>query len=314
MNIRAENKQYVPEKVVFVTDILCSSDAYDKVVEASDNLTESGLAVCIIDSAAAKNFFDKVEAYQKCLLLTDDEAQFAQMSEAGFNVIGMCIEDTEKIPDFKGSVYVFSDIARVDVDSYIKAYQRIKGYPWFILETQRCLVRETTIDDIDSFYKIYSDPSMTEYMEGLFENPDDERKYTADYISKVYGLMGFGVWTVVDKKSGEIMGRAGFSIRGGFEDIELGFLIAVPFQGRGYATEVCSAIMNYGKEELGFDHLLAFVKKDNIKSIHVCEKLGFKPEDEVRLEENIYGDSYNGTVVSMSPVHYGNYCRMICRI
>ena len=52
--------------------------------------------------------------------------------------------------------------------------------------------------------------------------------------------------------------------------------------------------------------------KENEVSIHICEKLGFHACDEVNIEENIYGESYqNGHSVSFSPSHYGKYIRLI---
>ena len=158
-------------------------------------------------------------------------------------------------------------------------------------------------------------------MEGLFQDPQDERRYTEDYIRNVYGLLGFGVWTVVEKASGEIIGRAGFSIRNGFEEVELGFLIGEPWQRKGYAKEVCQAILQYGKEVLGFSMVMALVKKENTVSIHLLQELGFVVTEEVEIEENIYGNRYlrgeeeeqtkqaSGTV-ALTPAHFGSYLKM----
>ena len=149
-------------------------------------------------------------------------------------------------------------------------------------------------------------------MEGLFDNPEDEKRYQKDYIEKVYGLMGFGIWTVIRKGDGRIIGRAGFSIRNGFDDIELGFLIGKDYQRQGYAYEVCSAILEYGKDTLLFDKVQTLVKAENQVSIHLCEKLGFKTTDTVNVEENIYGKEYKTDKnVPVSQSHFGKYVRMV---
>jgi len=213
---------------------------------------------------------------------------------------------------FEGVKFIFADIDDVDYDSFVKAYQRMAHEPWHILETERCSIRETTIEDVDKFYEIYSEPSMTKYMEGLFENPDDEKRYTKDYIDKVYGLLGFGTWTILDKETSDIIGRAGFSIRNGFDNVELGFLISVPYQNQGRAVEVCNAILDYGQKVLMFDKVQALVKKENEVSIHILKKLGFEVCDEVDIEENIYGNTYqDGKQVELSEAHYGSYVRML---
>ena len=222
---------------------------------------------------------------------------------------------------FSGISYIFAEVDEVEADSYVKAYEREANLPWQILETERLQVRETTVQDIEAFYRIYAGTSITRFMEGLFQDPQDERRYTEDYIRNVYGLLGFGVWTVVEKASGEIIGRAGFSIRNGFEEVELGFLIGEPWQRKGYAKEVCQAILQYGKEVLGFSMVMALVKKENTVSIHLLQELGFVVTEEVEIEENIYGNRYlrgeeeeqtkqaSGTV-ALTPTHFGSYLKM----
>ncbi len=212
---------------------------------------------------------------------------------------------------FPGVKYVFSDIEQVDMDSFVKAYQRYAGEPWEILRTKRLIIRETTVEDVDEFYKIYADESMTRYMEGLFENPEDEKRYQKDYIEKVYGLLGFGVWTLVREEDGRVIGRAGYSVRNGFDAVELGFLVGTEFQRQGYALEACRAILDYGKEILQLESVQTLVKAENKVSIHLCEELGFKVVDQVDVEENIYGNEYNeGQRVALSQSKYGKYVRM----
>ena len=193
---------------------------------------------------------------------------------------------------FSGVKYIFSEPEEVPFDSYVKAWQRARGLPWDILETRRLRVRETTEDDLDALYAIYAMPDMTRYMEGLFPEKEDEARYLRDYIRNVYGLLGFGVWTVIEKESGDIVGRCGFSVREGFELVELGFLIGTRWQGQGYAKEVCRAVLRFGRDELGLDRVQALVKEGNTVSYHLLETLGFQREAVVEAEEDIYGKYY----------------------
>ncbi|MCR4758126.1 MAG: GNAT family N-acetyltransferase, partial [Butyrivibrio sp.] len=249
---------------------------------------------------------------KKTILVVTDKDSFAKkLMNAGVPVVGVS-GDFNKDQEFDGLKYVFAEIDEVDIDSYVKAYQRYVGEPWFILETERLILRETTLEDVDEFYSLYKDPEMTQYMEGLFENPEDEKRYQKDYIDKVYGLMGFGIWTVIRKEDKRIIGRAGFSVRNGFDEIELGFLIGKEFQRKGYAFEACSAIMDYGKNILLFDKVQTLVKAENQVSIHICEKLGFKTIDIVDVEENIYGKEYKTDKnIALSQAHFGKYVRMV---
>lgn len=250
-------------------------------------------------------------ALDESLFLTDSGLAARLLTETGAYVVGISHKLNEG-EDFGGLKYIFTDIQEVDIDSYIKAYQRYAHLPWEVIITPRLLIRETTIEDVDRFYELYSDPEMTRYMEGLFENPEDEKRYQKDYIDKVYGLLGFGIWTVVKRDDNTVIGRAGYSVRNGFDDIELGFLIGKDYQGQGYAFEACDAILKYGKEILLFDKVQTLVKEENTVSIGLCKKLGFAELDTVEVEENIYGDEYNTikTGTGKAPGK-GRYKRMI---
>ena len=169
-----------------------------------------------------------------------------------------------------------------------RVYRRLKGLPWNILETDRCLVRETTPEDVEVFYRIYSNPAVTRYMEELYPEVEQEKQYVREYIEKIYTFYGFGVWTVVEKGSGAVIGRAGVSYREGFEEPELGFIIGVPWQGNGYAYEVCEAILAYASAALGFTKLQALVETENLPSIRLCRKLGFDYDSRITLREREY--------------------------
>ena len=228
---------------------------------------------------------------QDTLMLCDLPDAVKELSGRGYAVIALQHEGNAQ-EKFPGAPYVFAEPEEVDFDSYVKAWQRLRGLPWDILETARLKLRETTPEDLDALYEIYAMPGMTDYMEGLFADPQDERRYLTDYIRNVYGLMGFGVWTVLEKETGKVIGRCGFSVRNGFAHIELGFFIGTKWQRRGYAQEACRAVMTYGRDVLGFETVQALVKEGNDVSRHILERLGFTEKETVNAEEDIYGKHY----------------------
>lgn len=176
-----------------------------------------------------------------------------------------------------------------EIDSvYInRVYQRAHKIPWKIAETKRCIIRELTVEDIDALYEIYAEPSITEFMEPLFPNKQDEIEYQKAYIERVYEFYEYGMWALIHKETGELIGRAGISNRElkGFIELELGYMIAVPYQRQGYGFEVCSEIIRYAKDKFGFDTIHCFIQKNNIASIKLAEKLGFCWKEEVSFGE-----------------------------
>lgn len=221
------------------------------------------------------------------LVVTDKASVFHKLYQEGYYVIAL-YHDGNRKENFDGVRYAVEDLPAVEHCSYEEAFNRLAGIPWDILETERMKVRETTPRDIDEFYRIYSDPSITQYMEDLFPDREQEIEYIKAYVKQIYEFYGFGLWTVLHKENGRVIGRAGLNVREGYDIPELGFVIDVEYQGQGYAFEVCSAILKYAGEELEFPAVQAFVDENNHCSIHLLEKLGFVFDSEVDIDRHYH--------------------------
>lgn len=168
--------------------------------------------------------------------------------------------------------------------SYLEnVYRRFAGIPWDIVSTPRCLVREMTPEDALPLQEIYRHPQIQKYLAEERDDPEQYRRYIELYIQQVYGFYGYGIWTVLDCAGKTVIGRAGFRYRDG-EAPELGYMIGVPWQRQGLAYEVCSAILEYGREVLEFEQVQALVEPDNQASISLCKKLGFIEQGKVAEE------------------------------
>ena len=168
----------------------------------------------------------------------------------------------------------FEEIGIQFLDRVLK---RRNGVPWNILYTERTMVREITLDDLDELYALYDGEGITDYTEPLYERQKEEA-YTSSYIAYMYYYYGYGMWIVRDRKTGALVGRAGIEHRdiGNEVLMELGYLIGKQYQKKGYATEVCEAILAYAKEEIGINELHCFIHPDNHASLHLAKKLGFQ--------------------------------------
>lgn len=217
------------------------------------------------------------------LYITDEGDTYISLKKEGCYVLPYLHEGV-KSEDFPGAAWLIEDLEETDRESLELVYRRLAGLPWEILETDRLFVRETMVEDVDAFYQIYAESSITTYMETLCGDRDEEIACTESYIETVYAFYGYGMWTVLDKESKEVVGRAGISWREGYNLPELGFVIGVPWQGRGYAYEVCAAVLDYVRKELEMTKVQALVRPENERSVRLCEKLGFAYRKET--EEN----------------------------
>ena len=144
-----------------------------------------------------------------------------------------------------------------------------------ILKTDRLTLREIRVEDVDRLYEIYAGPGITDFIEPLYEDRDEEIVYTKDYIKYQYGFYGYGLWIVVENETGRTVGRAGLTNRAGYLEAELAYVIEKDRQGRGYAQEALRAIIDHARDELYLESLNCFIVPGNEISIHICKKLEF---------------------------------------
>ena len=119
---------------------------------------------------------------------------------------------------------------------------------------------------------------------GLPETGEEEAKA---YIRSMYGLYQCGMWVVLEKESGRIIGRAGFGIADYLPEAELdlGYLIDTPYRRQGYGEEACRAALDYGRDWLELPEISAYAEAENTASCHLLEKLGFRREQEFTCKE-----------------------------
>lgn len=223
---------------------------------------------------------EEYSVMEECLYITDDADVLKDLLAKELPVVAY-LHENNKGRDMSGAKYAFEIPEQLDATYFERVYRRYMDIPWDILETDRCYVRETKVEDVDAFYEIYREPGMTQYTEDLYENKISECAYVREYIEKVYKYFEFGIWTVMLKESGQVIGRAGLNVREGYDLPELGYVIGRPWQGRGIATEVCRAILECAKSEYGFERVMTIIQKENEVSLKLAKGLGFQIQDEI---------------------------------
>lgn len=191
----------------------------------------------------------------------------------GFAVYITSENREESFPDALYAIESFENMTINQIDRMLLRYLEL---PWSVLETTRCIVREMTEDDVDDLYRIYDDPDVKKYLEPLFEDREKEIGYITDYRKYQYRFYEYGFWMVIDKADNKVIGRAGLTNREGFDNVELGYVFDREYRNKGYAEEVCKAIIEYAKDELFINIIDVYVHPDNLRSINLLRKLNFR--------------------------------------
>ncbi|MBR3811725.1 MAG: GNAT family N-acetyltransferase [Agathobacter sp.] len=197
-------------------------------------------------------------------------------------------------PDFPNQTYtgvnmLVEGFEEVDVDFLEKVYQRYHHIPWTILKTERCVVRELTLKDLDSLFELYDEEEISRFTDSL-HSYEEEKELQRAYIENMYGYFGYGLWLVFSKETGELIGRAGLEHREYHDEIELdlGYVIGKKFQRQGYAKEVCEGILAYAKENAGFERINAWIKEGNLASEKLAQKLGFSHLEDIETKDGCF--------------------------
>ena len=277
--------------VIYRVTSCCYKILSDTIETMKDSMSDVSVILWMEDAAKKKfgpDYFQNLP-YDKeeILFVTDSPIVIGELFAAGCYAIAF-YHETNKKAVFPGAKYAVEKVEELIPLSYERAYRRLAGLPWDILETKHLMVRESILADVDDFYRIYSAPSITYYIEDLFQDKDAERAYMESYIRNIYGFYGFGLWTVIYKEENRVIGKAGLSAREGYDLPELGFVIDEDYQKRGYGYEVCRAILHYAKEELCFEKVQALVKEENTVSLKLLHRLGFQIQKKVKERSGEY--------------------------
>jgi len=146
-----------------------------------------------------------------------------------------------------------------------------------IFETSRLYLRRLTKEDIkELFVQIFSNKEVVKYTFGYNLFSFDEAKGFIENHCNFDDILGLSV--IEEKESSKVIGLAGI-IKCDYldcEDYEMGFILGKPFWGKGYATEIGEGQIEFAKNRLKANRVLALAHKDNIRSLNCIKKLGLK--------------------------------------
>ena len=146
--------------------------------------------------------------------------------------------------------------------------------PDIILETERLRIRPVTEQDFANLLDLHSDPEVNRYLScGPLPMPEAEVRSRLDRYIEDNKTAGLGKWKV-ETRNGEFLGRTGFSWHTEPAGWELGYSFRRNAWGKGYATEIATALVDWFFENTQHDHLIAFAVSEHLKSLKVMEKAG----------------------------------------
>jgi RimJ/RimL family protein N-acetyltransferase len=148
------------------------------------------------------------------------------------------------------------------------------------LETDRLVLRQFTMADVDNLVNLDADPDVMRFVTGGI--PTSREEIRDDFLPAFLGYYqryeGYGFWAAIEKATGEFLGWFHFRPRPDADpgEAELGYRLRKSAWGQGYATEGSRALIRKGFTEYGVQRVVAGAMAVNQASWRVMEKAGLK--------------------------------------
>lgn len=222
-------------------------------------------------AAAEQLKLDKDE----CIVIEDSNNGVNAAFSAGITCIGFANPNSGN-QDLSKAAILVEGFDEIDYNFINKVYQRDHMEPVTILTTDRLIIQELCINDINALVNIYQDPETIEFLDDIMTNTDLEEEKLTAYIKNVYHFYGFGLWGIFRKDDHQLIGRCGIELKkiDSNEEYEIGYLIGKDYVRQGYGSEAATAVINYCFEKLDISRIVAIIDKRNLPSIHLAENVG----------------------------------------
>jgi ribosomal-protein-alanine N-acetyltransferase len=147
-----------------------------------------------------------------------------------------------------------------------------------IFETDRLIVRQYDFEtDTENFYLLNGDEEVMRYIRATKSKEECDvflKKAIESY--KVNPLMGR--WAADEKATGNFVGSFAIIPIEGSEEIQLGYAFLKENWGKGFASELTKAGLDYYFKNTKADHIYAIAEQANIGSHKVLLKNSFVPD------------------------------------
>lgn len=145
-----------------------------------------------------------------------------------------------------------------------------------LFHTERMTVRRWLQSDANTICEIYSDPEVSRWIGDGDPISPKETSTWIEVTASNYRVRGYGMFTLQERNSGEIVGFLGLIHPGGQTSAEIKYAFRQSSWGRGLASEAVLATVKYATNTLKLGTIVATVAPANIASQRVLLKAGFR--------------------------------------
>lgn len=145
-----------------------------------------------------------------------------------------------------------------------------------IFQTIHLQIRSLHLNDYPAFHEMQGNLNVMRYTTGRAQTEEEDLISLKDCISK-YDLPDnkFWIWAIERKVDQAFVGTVALILNEEGED-EIGFRFLEKYWGNGYGQEAADALFKYAFKVQTIETLVAYVFVDNVGSVKILERAGFK--------------------------------------
>ncbi len=143
-----------------------------------------------------------------------------------------------------------------------------------VLRTARLVLRKWRDDDLEPFAAMGADPEVMEHFPSRLTRQESDA--AAARIRAHFDREGFGLWAIEVPGVAPFIGFTGLARPSFMAVIEIGWRLARPYWGAGYASEAALASLAWGFTNVQVDGFVAFVRPGNVRSQRVMKRIGME--------------------------------------
>ena len=159
------------------------------------------------------------------------------------------------------------------------------------LITERLILREFNENDWPAVLAYQTNPLYLRYNEWTERTPAAVQEFVQMFLTQQQEQprIKFQL-AIVLKSNHQLIGNCGIRMKSSdAHEADLGYELAPPHWGYGYATEAAGAMVRFGFTELRLHRIWSWCIADNVGSTRVLEKLGMRLEGRLRENETFKG-------------------------
>jgi [ribosomal protein S5]-alanine N-acetyltransferase len=180
----------------------------------------------------------------------------------------------------------------------------MESYDWGrelpTLSGPRLTMRMLTQADAPEVFGVFGDPEVMRFWSSPPLPDVAGARELIDQIEDLFKARRLFQWGVCSRDTGKVTGTCTLhNLRAEHRRAEIGFAIARANWGQGFATEALELLIGFAFATLGLHRLEADTDPENVRSLRLLERQGFKREGYLRERWHHLGKLHDGVFLGL---------------